>query len=50
MSDASLVPGCGGPSIRLSIVTAIASLSVDAAGNVARAFQAAAAPDVRFST
>ena len=45
-----MVPGPGGPSTRVSSVTAIASLSVEAAGKVARAFQAAAAPDVRFST
>jgi len=40
----------GGPSSRASTVTAIASLSVDAAGNLARAFHAAPAPVARFST
>ena len=41
-------PGAGVPSVRASAVTAIASLSVDAAGNVARAFQAAPAPVVEI--
>ena len=40
----------GVPSVRASAVTAIASFRVEAAGNVARAFQAAPAPVVRFWT
>ena len=44
------LPGAGGRSRRVSSVTPIASLSVDAAGNVARAFHAAPAPVARFST
>jgi hypothetical protein len=59
LSDASSIrrssaveqlPGAGGPAVRASAVTAIASLSVDAAGTSPVAFHAAPAPGPRFST
>ena len=43
-------PGTGTPSCRSSTAIAIASLSVEAAGKRARAFQAAPAPVARFWT
>jgi hypothetical protein len=49
-SPSNPLPGAGGAPSRVISVTAIASFSVDAAGKVARAFHAAPAPVVRFST
>ena len=49
-SRSSVEPSVGVPSLRASAVTAIASFNVEAAGNVARAFQAAPDPVVRFWT
>ena len=43
-------PRAGRPECRASVVTAIASFSVDAAGKRARAFQAAPSPLVRLWT
>ena len=44
------LPASGAPLERVRYATAIASLRVEAAGNVARAFHAAAWPVARFST
>ena len=49
-STSSVDPCRGLPSVRARAVTAIASFSVEAAGNEARAFHDAPAPEVRLCT